>query len=55
MRPPRNSSVFAIFIIFFGISLLDAVRDGHWLSAVFLLSVGVVFLILGSHNKSGII
>ena len=32
-----------IFLLFFGISLLDAFRGGHWLRAVFWVGIGLVF------------
>lgn len=32
-----------IFILFFGIAALDAVRGGHWLRIIFWLAVGMVF------------
>lgn len=34
----------AIFIVFFGISLLDALRGGHWLRVVFWLGIAGFFL-----------
>jgi hypothetical protein len=33
----------AIFALFFGLSLLDAIGDGQWLRAGFWLAVGTVF------------
>jgi len=33
-----------IFLLFFGIALLDAVRSHDWLTTMFWLAVGVVFL-----------
>jgi hypothetical protein len=32
-----------IFLVFFGISLLDALRGGHWLRAGFWIALGLVF------------
>ena len=32
-----------IFLIFFGVSLLDAFSGGHWLRAAFWLVIGVLF------------
>ena len=34
----------AVFILFFGIALLDAFQEGNWIRAVLWLAVGVVFL-----------
>lgn len=36
-------SNFAIFILFFGIALLDAVRGAHWLRVAFWLAIGALF------------
>ncbi len=35
---------FAIFILFFGVSLLEAFQTGNWLKALFWLAIGSVFL-----------
>jgi hypothetical protein len=34
-----------IFILFFGIALLDAVRGGHWLRIVFWLAIAALFFL----------
>jgi hypothetical protein len=36
---------FTIFIIFFGLSLLDAVRGGHWLRILFWVVMAAGFLL----------
>lgn len=41
----------AVFILFFGIALLEAFQEGNWIRAVLWLAVGVVFL-LGDNIKS---
>lgn len=35
----------AIFILFFGIALLDAIRGGYWLRVAFWVLVGVLFYV----------
>lgn len=35
-----------IFILFFGIALLDAVRGGHWIRALFWVGMGAAFWLL---------
>ncbi len=37
-------SNFAVFLLFFGIALLDALRGGNWLRIAFWLAIGAVFL-----------
>ena len=32
-----------IFLVFFGISLLDALSGGHWLRGAFWILIGVAF------------
>jgi hypothetical protein len=32
-----------IFLVFFGLALLDAIRGGHWLRVAFWLAMGVLF------------
>jgi hypothetical protein len=36
---------FTIFLLFFGIALLDAIRGGHWLRVAFWLVVGALFYV----------
>lgn len=40
----RVGSGFTIFLLFFGISLLDAVRGRDWLRALLFFALGLVFL-----------
>jgi hypothetical protein len=42
----------AIFVIFFGVSLLDAFAGGHWLRAAFWIAIGVLFWAL-ARARSG--
>ena len=41
----------AIFVIFFGVSLLDAVSGGRWVSVFFWFAVGVIFALLRTGRK----
>ena len=36
---------FTVFLLFFGISLLEAFQSRHWLKAVLWLAIGYVFLL----------
>ena len=40
-----------IFLVFFGISLLDALRGGHWLRALFWIGVGLAFWLLDRRQE----
>ena len=37
-----------VFLLFFGVATLDAVRSGNWLRAVLWLAAGLLFLVLDS-------
>jgi hypothetical protein len=43
MKGLRFGIGFAIFIIFFALSLLKAFRNGSWVLVVFWLTIGVAF------------
>ncbi len=40
------AATFAIFVLFFGVALLDALVGGHWYRAVFFALIGVAFLVM---------
>ena len=42
---------FAIFLIFFGVSLLDAFQTKNWLRVFFWLAIGVLFLTLDNRRQ----
>lgn len=44
MKNLRLSSNFAVFVLFFGLSLLEAFQTRNWLRAVFWLAIAIVFL-----------
>lgn len=35
----------AVFLLFFGVALIEALQSGSWLKAAFWLAIGFVFLI----------
>ena len=39
----RGTNV-TVFLLFFGVSLLDALQSRNWLRAIFWLAIGLVFL-----------
>jgi hypothetical protein len=55
MRASGLNSGIAIFILFFGISLLDALQSMNWLRAGFWLTIGIGFFVLDSRRKSEIV
>jgi hypothetical protein len=44
MSQLRLGSNFAVFALFFGLSLLEAFQAGNWLRAAFWLAIATVFL-----------
>jgi len=43
---------FTIFLLFFGVSLLEAFQTQNWLKAGFWLAIGVAFLIADNSRKA---
>ncbi|HET9826357.1 MAG TPA: hypothetical protein VFP87_13550 [Chitinophagaceae bacterium] len=45
MKLLKIRASFAVFLLFFGISLLEAFRTRNWLNVAFWLAVAITFLI----------
>ena len=45
MRKIKLGTNFAVFLLFFGISMLEAFQSGNWIKATFWLAIGIVFLV----------
>ena len=45
----RNDGFF-IFVIFFGLALLEAVRNRSWVSAIFWIAIGIAFVRMGTDH-----
>jgi len=41
----RLGTNVAVFLLFFGVSVLEAFQTRNWLKALFWLAIGVVFLL----------
>lgn len=48
MRSPG----LTIFVVFFGISLLDAVWAGHWIRALFWVGIGIAFWLMDRNRQA---
>jgi hypothetical protein len=44
MKNLRLGSNFAVFLLFFGLSMLEAFQTRNWLKAAFWLAIAAVFL-----------
>lgn len=42
---------FAVFILFFGIALIEAVQKGNWPEALLFSALGIVFLFADKKDK----
>jgi hypothetical protein len=51
MKTIKFGNGFIIFILFFGIALLDAVQSAAWLKAGFWIAIGSVFLVADGRNN----
>jgi hypothetical protein len=45
------STNVAVFLLFFGVALIEAIESGAYLKAVFWLTIGFVFLIADNMNS----
>lgn len=52
MRKIKLGTNFTIFLLFFGIALLEAFQTNNWIKAVFWLAIGIMFLWADNLNKS---
>jgi hypothetical protein len=44
MRSLRIGNNVTVFLLFFGIALLEATQAGHWPAVIFWLAIGALFL-----------
>ena len=43
---------FTIFLLFFGVSALEAFQTQNWIKAGFWLAIGIVFLVADNFRKT---
>ena len=51
MKKIRLGTNFAVFILFFGVALLETFQTHNWLKSIFWLAIGVVFLLADNFKK----
>jgi hypothetical protein len=51
MKAIRLGTGFTIFLLFFGVALLDAFQSNNWIKAAFWFTIGAVFLIADNLRK----
>ena len=52
MRRPIPGTNMAIFFLFFGIAMLDALRSHAWMRVTFWIGVAAIFLFVDLGRKS---
>lgn len=53
MKITNIGTNFIVFLLFFGVALLEAVKENNWLKAVLWTAVGIVFLLADNFKKDG--
>jgi hypothetical protein len=52
MKKLKLGTNFTIFLLFFGMSMLEAIETNNWLKAAFWLAIGIVFLMADNLKKA---
>lgn len=52
MRRLTLGANFVVFLLFFGIALLEALQARNWIKAAFWLAIGTVFLLADTFKKA---
>jgi hypothetical protein len=52
MKNIRLGTNFTIFLLFFGVSVLEAFQTRNWIKAALWLVIGVVFLLADNLKKA---
>lgn len=52
MKPIKLGTNFIIFILFFGIALLEAFQTRNWIKCILWISIGIFFLIADNSKKN---
>lgn len=52
MNKIKLGANFAVFILFFGVGILETFQSGNWPKAVFWFAIGLVFLIADNLKRA---
>ncbi|WP_460685649.1 hypothetical protein [Niabella aquatica] len=55
MRKINQRTDFSVFAIFFGVSLIEAFREGNWLKSVFWFAINIVFFGVITSKENGMV
>ena len=53
MKKIKLGSNFAVFLLFFGVALLEAFQTRNWIKAAFWAAIGIVFLLADNFRNPG--
>ena len=53
MRKIKFGTNFTVFLLFFGVAILEAFQTRNWIKSAFWLAIGVVFLAADNLKKEG--
>jgi hypothetical protein len=51
MKKIRFGQGMAIFFLFFGIAMIDAIKNGNWWQSLFWIAFGALFLLTDNLKK----
>ena len=51
MRKLNLGTNFAVFVLFFGVALLEAFQTRNWVKAGFWAAIGIVFLVADNFSR----
>jgi hypothetical protein len=52
MKRIKLSTNFTVFLLFFGVAMLEAFQTRNWIKAVFWVAIGIVFLVADNLKKA---
>ena len=51
MKKIKLGTNFAVFLLFFGVAVIEAFQSHNWIKAIFWLAIGVVFLVADNFKR----
>jgi hypothetical protein len=52
MKKIKFGTNFAVFILFFGMGVLEAIQTSNWPKTLFWFAIGIVFLVADNLKKA---
>ncbi len=53
MKKIKLSTNFAVFLLFFGVAVLEAFQTHNWIKSIFWLAIAIVFLAADNLKRKG--